>query len=145
VRAISLAILALVALAAAPADTSEDDKENIQGTWVLTEVEENGEVEPRESAKARDHRMILEENRVYIKSGDKTVSVGTFRIDPAKTPKVYDRAFSDGSPRKGIYKLEKDTLTICLGGLKKDRPKSFTTKAGYGSARLFYKRETATP
>jgi uncharacterized protein (TIGR03067 family) len=63
----------------------------------------------------------------------------TYTIDSSKNPKVIDITYEGpvaalkGTRQFGIYKLEKDKLTLCLTSPKsteKDRPKQFSTKEG---------------
>src|SRR5205823_14159716 len=67
------------------------------------------------------------------------------RLAPGKSPKELDWTVLDGPDkgegRQGVYKLDGDTLTICVaepGGDGADRPKEF--KAGKGLALLVLER-----
>ncbi|WP_406693616.1 TIGR03067 domain-containing protein [Singulisphaera sp. Ch08] len=128
-------------LAAIGGEEVESDTKKIQGVWNLVSTESDGQVVASESLKGRDARMVLEDDRVIMKMGEKSAFLGTFKLDPSRTPRWYDRTYSDGTPRRGIYRLEGDSLTICLAGLGKDRPTAFGTKQGDGLSLLVYQRE----
>jgi len=128
-------------LAVAQPTSAEDDQKSIQGTWLLVSSERDGVVTPADQIKARDVRMIFEEDRVFAKMGEKSIALGTFLLDPAKAPKTYDRIYPDGGKRLGIYKFDGKTLTICVADLEKERPKSFATTKGDGITQVVYQRE----
>ncbi|WP_422929887.1 TIGR03067 domain-containing protein [Singulisphaera sp. PoT] len=120
---------------------AEDDQKTVQGTWVLVASERDGQSTPAEQLKARDVRMIFEDDRLLAKMADKSVGLGTFTLDPTASPKTYDRIYPDGSKRLGIYKIEGKNLTICVADLKKERPKDFGTAKGDGRTQVVYQRE----
>ena len=56
----------------------------------------------------------------------------TIRVDPAKEPKELDMTPDGGAQKdkvhKAIYKVDKETLTICRGlNPEQDRPREFAT------------------
>jgi uncharacterized protein (TIGR03067 family) len=117
------------------------DRDRIQGPWALVSTQSDGKTVSADSLKARDVRMVFEGERVLAKMGDMSVTLGTFALDPSRTPKAYDRTYEDGTPRRGIYTLEGETLTICIAGLGKARPTAFATQPGDGLSLLVYTRE----
>jgi uncharacterized protein (TIGR03067 family) len=67
---------------------------------------------------------------------------GTYTCDPKKGPAEVDMA-EDGldGPRKGIWKLDGDTLTLCVcGDLKGGRPPAFAAPQGSDCVLLTLKR-----
>ena len=58
----------------------------------------------------------------------------TIKIDPRKNPKHIDLVVltgaSKGKTQQGIYKLEKDRLTVCVRDFGKGRPTEFTAEKG---------------
>jgi uncharacterized protein (TIGR03067 family) len=128
-------VLALASLAAdkAPAD--------LEGTWKLVSISANGE-----------ERRAFEDNapRLVIK-GDKVRYAGeplaTLKADPETTPKCLDLHFlSPEQDFEGVFKVEKDTLTVCLAMPSdgaKERPQAFETKDKPNLRLLVFRREKA--
>jgi uncharacterized protein (TIGR03067 family) len=77
--------------------------------------------------------------------GGKTTSAWTFTCDPKKDPAEIDltREAPLGVPLPGIYKLDGDTLTVCVSTGRRQRPTSFDPTEGPGVMRTVYKRVTA--
>jgi uncharacterized protein (TIGR03067 family) len=51
----------------------------------------------------------------HLKKDKAVIAGSTFKVDPTKKPAEFDWTVTDGQkPLIGIYKVEKDTLTICL-------------------------------
>jgi uncharacterized protein (TIGR03067 family) len=139
----TLLIVASGLLAAEDPGTPEpSDATRIQGTWVLVSSEQEGEALPSESLKAGAVRLIIKGNEVLVKMGDMTAALGTFALDPTKSPGAYDRTYPSGAVRRGIYRLDETTLTICLGPIGKERPSAFATKPGDGCDLAVYQRES---
>ena len=134
------------ARAAGPATT---DKDALQGTWLLASVEVNKEAIPLE--KLKDGNVVLV-GTLVIKGDSYTFHIGknrleiTFKVDPGKQPRAIDLTVIEG-PQKGqtyhgIYKLVRDTYTICRNVEPgKERPTEFVTKPNSGLMLVVWKRD----
>ncbi len=105
---------------------SRSDQELIQSAWQIVGLEANGKPEPSRNYLgnvfifARDKASLWERGFVPIDFA--------FTLDPGKTPKAIDLTAKNVALR-GIYKLEGDDLTLCLG-IGGGRPTEFATRSG---------------
>jgi uncharacterized protein (TIGR03067 family) len=126
-------------------DDAKKDQEAIQGTWKVVSGEQGGKVQDN----AKEFTMTFEKDVFTVKRGDEVVVKGTFKLDPAKTPKAIDMKITEGKNDQdkgkevhGIYELTKDGLKWCTGEPgSDDRPKEFTTKEGTKHMCITFKKE----
>jgi uncharacterized protein (TIGR03067 family) len=141
------AFTALAVAADAPqSDAAAKDKAALQGTWQSVKEEMRGGAAPGDP---RDHRMIFTGEAFRFVKGDETLIRGTFRLDPAKSPKVMEMVITEGAggdpetPCHGIYQLDGDELKWCAAEPgTTDRPEKFDTK-GTTNVMLHLKRAAA--
>jgi uncharacterized protein (TIGR03067 family) len=122
-----IVILVILIGAATPAQDAKKEAEKLQGQWVGVSWETRGFQHPAEAAQQR--KLTVKGDGWIVKQGDEPENKAAFKIDPSKDPKTIDLTFEQGKFRKmhGIYKLEGDTLTVCLTRDNKERPKEFKT------------------
>jgi uncharacterized protein (TIGR03067 family) len=133
------------------AATSPGDSERIQGTWFMIAQETNGSEVPPD----RDLKLTITAEAItaaYPDGDPRQEQVRTngmekaaYRIDPSREPKTIDLIGMAG-PRKGtttpgIYRLDGDTLQICLGLDGQGRPAAFDTTAGNHDKLMVFRRE----
>lgn len=114
----------------------ENAPDLIQGTWKVVKLEHNGKVN---TDHFREGIWIFKDKEVTLRDvNDKEWFKGTFVIDADKTPMTINITWSDGplkgKTEKGIYKIEKDTLTLSRG--TDDRPAAFTDAGKVGKPGL---------
>jgi uncharacterized protein (TIGR03067 family) len=127
----------LLAADSPKADDKKEDKDLIQGTWVLVSGERGGKPLPDEIVKGA--KMTFAGDKITIKTKDREIK-GTFKLDPSKKPKAMDVKL-DGNDGQGIYSLEGDTLKIAHGADRDPRPTEFATKENTNLVLLVLKRE----
>ncbi len=128
----------LLLTAAVAADDKKDDAkkdaEALQGTWKVVSAERGGKAQDD----ATEYSMAFEKDTFTIKKGGEVFAKGTFKIDPAKSPRAIDMTITEsknaddkGKEVRGIYELSKDGLKWCMSGPGGEaRPKEFATKEG---------------
>lgn len=122
--------LALAVGAPATKEAPKKDAPSIVGEWIPTNAVRGGKPD---NPPAGTSITFLADGKVIFKEGKRDkAEEGTYKIDSKKDPAEIDLvppAAEKGPNIVGIYKLEKDTLTICIamGG---DRPKKFESPEG---------------
>jgi uncharacterized protein (TIGR03067 family) len=112
-------VAALLLAVAAHAGGEREEQERLRGTWQMVETGSVGKV------------LRVDAGGATVIAGDR-FTIGkteyTFRVAPTREPREIDMVIQVGGAKgrlmKGIYKLEKDTLTIHLS-LGEGRPASF--------------------
>jgi uncharacterized protein (TIGR03067 family) len=123
--------LASVAAPVPKGDPLQEAKQNFQGEWKLVKYESGRAVDdPKDVA---DANVVVKGDKMMVRyRGDVDA---TFTLDPKADPPTIDitpamKNLGKDVVIKGIYKLEKDKLTICFGLNATDRPKEFKVEPG---------------
>jgi uncharacterized protein (TIGR03067 family) len=116
--------------------------EKFQGKWALVSGTVDGK--DLDADELKNNFMVVKGARAVFLFKDKERGTATMKIDAGKKPAQYDITYEDGPAKgttlKGIYKIDGDTLTMCSGGIGKDRPTEFASKAGSGTVLVVSKR-----
>jgi uncharacterized protein (TIGR03067 family) len=100
------------------------DKDRLQGTWVAMNGESEGKaLQPDELKRLT---LVFDGDRMSIFQLNGEKEEGAFKLDPAREPKAIDRTHNDDKRvMRGIYRLEENRLTLCLGDWDEPRPGQF--------------------
>ena len=119
------------------------DPPSLVGEWVVESWIADGEPEPcagRTVTFSKGGAFVAHENGEHL-------GAGTFTCDPKSDPAEVDMA-EGGSPDpgKGIWKLEGDTLTLCMpADPKEPRPTAFAAPPGSERILVTFKRVSRKP
>ncbi len=123
--------LAVTLLAAAGrADEPKKDAGKLEGTWVVTSSEDNGQKVAREVG----DKVVITADTITLMSGDKKESIG-YKVDPSKAPKWIDLT-GGKKTYPGIYELDGDTLKLCWPESGTERATKFESKPSGPNDRL---------
>jgi uncharacterized protein (TIGR03067 family) len=117
-------------------------KSELEGTWAAESVARDpaGKRGP-DLAKMGAVQMTVADDQISIGSQGRYMMNGAFAVRPKQSPKEID-IVEKQKVTKGIYKLEGDSLTICLGrGGSMERPKDFAAEAGSENRLFVFKRQ----
>lgn len=107
----------------------------LEGEWRFVGLQIDGADMP--AAAFTQSRLLLDGDRFRMESPEANYD-GTFDIDVTTEPMRIDIAFAEGpeagQSSSGIYELDEDQLTICLGLVGASRPVAFSTRPGSGHA-----------
>jgi uncharacterized protein (TIGR03067 family) len=114
-----------------------------QGTWVAVSSRRDGEQAPEEIV--RSITRTVEEDHVIWKRDGKGFAGTTIILDGSKNPKAID-VIPDGGPARGkrvlgIYRIEKDALTLCMADADLPRPREFKAEKGSRQTLMVFKRD----
>ena len=119
----------LLAGAALAQDAAADLKE-MAGTWKTVVHEAFGKPTPKDQIEKTSGKLIVEGDSYKVYFGKDFIDKGTIKLDASKTPRQIDIKTQNDEIMKGIYKIEKDEMTVCVGQPGIDRPKEFKTTQG---------------
>jgi uncharacterized protein (TIGR03067 family) len=124
------------------------DRETLQGDWTTSAFFRDGGPLPAE--KQYPDRLLTFKGDEWYEVRDGKVAVrGTFKLDPSKSPKWLDATFLEGGPGretvKGIYALDGDVLTVCIGTPETPRPAKFESTPDSGLRLIVYQRQKSGP
>jgi uncharacterized protein (TIGR03067 family) len=143
---VTITLLAVGLLAPVGAGEKDRDKDSdaLQGTWQVVSIELDGQKAPTEEVEKVGLAVKGAGYKQLVK--DSVTEEGTIELDPSQKPRTIGLRITSGDDKDktqlGIYKIERDTLTLCLarpGSL--DRPKGFSTKEGSGHVLIVLKRK----
>jgi uncharacterized protein (TIGR03067 family) len=142
-------VLLAIGLALATDDKKDGKKPaKLEGTYIIVALEKGGERIPAEffdKASEEDRTIKITADKLIATKNGKEDAI-TYKIDTSKTPAhITTVEVKDGKTETsyGIYKLEGDSLTICLVDSEKaeDRPKEFKSVKGSKAVIMTLKRK----
>jgi uncharacterized protein (TIGR03067 family) len=138
--------LALTVAAPAPKETPKKEAPGIIGSWSLEKAELGGMALPPAGAAAMGELSLKfnEDGTVVATKGGKAEPENTrYTHDAKKSPPEIDITEGRGGGKdmiiKGIYKIEGETLTLCMSPLG-ERPTKFESPAGAQIIMMTFKR-----
>jgi uncharacterized protein (TIGR03067 family) len=113
----------------AAAANENKPEQTIVGNWLADSVsivsgETKKDIYKKGSSQLQLSVVIGDKTMTMRIGGDKKFAEMDYTADAGKDPRTINLNFQ-GQAMEGIYKLDGETLRICLNGDKKDRPKSF--------------------
>lgn len=106
------------------ADKPDQDKEKLQGTWVVESMESG----PIKSKPKKKTTYVFDGNKLTIKEEGKADDNRTCKMDASKKPKEIDFTDSKKQTLKAVYELDDDSLKIAYPAIADKRPTAVDPK-----------------
>jgi uncharacterized protein (TIGR03067 family) len=137
------ALLAACLCSALPQAPTKQELEKHQGNWVAVSFRRDGQETAAEIV--RTVTRTVEGDHVVWKRDGKSFAGTTVVLDPRQDPGAID-VIPDGGPSRGkrvlgIYKLDKDRLTLCMADPDQPRPREFKAEKGSRHTLMVFKRQ----
>lgn len=127
------------------ADAIQKDRDAIAGTWTIESIEYGGKKSPADPNRPKLTLIMGADGSVKVQREGNTLMEATTQIDPSKTPKTIDVAYTTGAGKGqsvlGIYEIDGDTLRVCNASPGKERPAEFSALLGSEHVLIAYKRQ----
>jgi uncharacterized protein (TIGR03067 family) len=138
-----LTVLALLAAQDPKVEALKAEVARHQGTWRVVSSVREGKEAPQDVT--RSIERVVDGDHVVWKRDGKNFAGTKVVLDPTRSPKAID-VIPEGGPYRdkrvlGIYRLEGDTLTICMAEADKERPKAFEAPEGSGFMLMKFERQ----
>ncbi len=119
----------------------------MEGTWTFQSLEVDAQTMP--AAMLSHSIMLIDGDRFRMESPEATYE-GIFTIDVEPQPNRIDIDFIEGPEAgnrcEGLFQLDGDQLTFCLGLVGAKRPQQFATTKGSGHAlEVLVRKDSARP
>jgi uncharacterized protein (TIGR03067 family) len=138
-----LIVMAATVAAPAPKETPKKDLPGIVGSWTLEKAEVGGMVLPLGAEGELSLTFAADGVVVATKRGQGKPENGRYTHDAKKSPAEIDitepRAGAKEMIVHGIYKIDGDTLTICMSPMG-ERPTKFESPADGQTIIMTFKR-----
>jgi len=129
-------MLGLLAIVSGP-DGSDirQDRELLQGAWLLVAIEVNGQrVDDSNAQRRREEKdivIVVQRDEFFVRHGERLYKGGTFKLDPSKRPRAIDITVEHvlSSTFACIYDVQRDVLKVCQPIHPENRPTEFAGKA----------------
>jgi uncharacterized protein (TIGR03067 family) len=125
------ALLIAALLAAEPSNTeAKKTMRELEGVWNCESATINGR--KLDEATVKSLKLTLKGEQYKTERGDEVLFDSTYSLDTKADPKRIEMVGTEGDlkgkPALGIYKLDKDRLTMCYTMPGQDRPKDFKSE-----------------
>jgi uncharacterized protein (TIGR03067 family) len=121
------------------------DLKKLQGAWQATSLNYNGE-DVATDGKGKI-KLAFKGDTASVQAGKRVTDDYAkiqIKLDSATKPACIDISISAGAQKgatlEGIYKLEKDRLTLCVKVLGMERPTRFESPSGESIALIVFER-----
>ncbi|MGL4552476.1 MAG: TIGR03067 domain-containing protein [Gemmataceae bacterium] len=128
VRYLTLAACLALPLFAQEPDPTPPDGKRIQGKWQIVKGMKEGAPAPKDMLESK---MTIDGVAIQVTGARSEEPPAAYTLDPKKKPAEIDITPGRGTDQKvlGIYKFEKDELTLVFNKPGEGRPKAFDEKA----------------
>ncbi len=120
----------------------------LEGVWAVTAGERDGEpADVLKDVQFRGVRFVIAGDRITIRAPGRE-QAAALELEPGRCPKRLDITYGSGPGRRwfpGIYEVDGDTLTVCLGTDSRGRPAEFVTRPGAHAILFVLRRERPVP
>jgi uncharacterized protein (TIGR03067 family) len=141
---VSLLSTGLCVIALADDDVAaKNELKRHQGIWIATSSTYDGQKAPGDVVRSIK-RIVTDDHVVWERDGQRFAG-SRIVLDPTKEPNAID-VIPDGGRNRGerilgIYKLERDILSICMAAPGSPRPSEFRAEKGNGWTLQTFTRE----